>query len=712
MKPMDTLASQCVGSRRAMDPRPSRKLNVGFKVAVATLLLCGSAAGYAQDEQLSAIQVTPTLERHILLPSSSIQDPSVQVAKPQLKLAPQNQPKANLSGSGMVFTCASNVPTSTCNYLNTTVAGYYNTVFTNANANIYVQFGSTGLGASLGYFNLVPYSQYVAALTAITHKSSIQASALSTINTYAATPYSGGNVNVTVSLGAALGFSGMTGITPTEAACTPGTSGCYDKIVTVADATSQANGGFSLYYDDQGGTEAANQYDFYAVVQHEADEVFGTSSCISTGGATLNDGCDFAGGTGVPSAVDMMRFSSPGHLALNTAPSTTAGQYFSYDGGAHYGAYGDANTAKVYNTLNNGDDFADYVSSSPCQTNEAIQDAEGCPGQDAGMTVLNDGQSEFVILNAIGFKTPEAVITSPAPGGTLSGSSVTFNWTAATGATAYWVYVGSTGVGSSNIFANTAQITATSQAVTGIPTSGTVYVRVYSLLGGVFWTSTDFTFTGGTSSSPTVSLSATSLSFGSVVVGQASASQSVTMTNTGTAALTITSIAVTGSNASSFVFANSCGTSLAAGANCTIHGHFAPTASGALTAAITIKDNASNSPQTITLSGTGAAGPVTLSATQLSFPTTAVGSSSSSQSVTMTNTGTATLTITSIALTGTNASSFAFGNTCGTSLAVGASCTIHGHFAPTTAGALTAAVTINDSAAGSPQTITLSGTGQ
>ena len=136
-----------------------------------------------------------------------------------------------------------------------------------------------------------------------------------------------------------------------------------------------------------------------------------------------------------------------------------------------------------------------------------------------------------------------------------------------------------------------------------------------------------------------VTLSKTSLSFGSEAVGSATASQSVTMTNSGTAALTITSIAVTGTNASSFVFANSCGSSLAVGANCTIHGHFQPTANGPLTAAITITDNASGSPQSIALSGTGLGPAVTLSATSLSFGSSAVGTATASQSVTLTNAG-------------------------------------------------------------------------
>jgi hypothetical protein len=209
-----------------------------------------------------------------------------------------------------------------------------------------------------------------------------------------------------------------------------------------------------------------------------------------------------------------------------------------------------------------------------------------------------------------------------------------------------------------------------------------------------------------------VSLSASSLSFGSRQVGSTSASQSVTLTNTGTGSLTITSIAVTGPDASSFGFANSCGTSVAAGANCTIHGHFTPAAQGALTAVVTITDNATNSPQSISLSGTGVAPPaVSLSASSLSFGSQHVGSTSASQSVTLTNTGVGPLTITSIVVTGADASSFVFANSCGTSVAAGASCTIHGHFTPAATGALTATITITDNASGSPQSIALSGIG-
>lgn len=353
------------------------------KAAGIALLFGAATLGQAQDFHPSAIQVTPKLRTHILKPASELSREQAMRERAELRrvrVAPQATGTPVNTGSGIVYTCASNVAAATCSYLNTTVAGYYNSTFTNANANIYVTYGQTGLGESQGYYNLVSYANYHTALTNNTNKSSVQTTALSSMNTYDATPYSGGNVEVTAALGAALGFSGMTGTTPTLQACTPGTSGCYNEIVTVI--SDPQDFGFSLYYDNLGGTEPTNAYDFYAVVEHETDEVLGTSSCISTGNSTLNDGCDFAGGNGVPSAVDLWRWSSPGTLALDTTPSTSPGQYFSYDGGVHYGAYGRDGSPKVYNTLANGDDFADYVSSSPdCGTGEAIQDAEGCPAK-------------------------------------------------------------------------------------------------------------------------------------------------------------------------------------------------------------------------------------------------------------------------------------------------------------------------------------------
>jgi len=213
---------------------------------------------------------------------------------------------------------------------------------------------------------------------------------------------------------------------------------------------------------------------------------------------------------------------------------------------------------------------------------------------------------------------------------------------------------------------------------------------------------------------PAVSLSPSSLAFASQAVGATSAAQSVTLNNTGNAALSVTSLAITGANASDFVQTNTCGSSVAAGAKCTISVTFTPSASGARTATLTIADNASGSPQTASLSGTGtgtATAVVSLSSTSLGFGNQPIAITSTAQTVTLTNTGTATLSITSLTVTGTNASDFAETNICGSSVAAGAKCTIAVMFTPSASGARTATLSIADSANGSPQTVSLSGTG-
>ena len=210
---------------------------------------------------------------------------------------------------------------------------------------------------------------------------------------------------------------------------------------------------------------------------------------------------------------------------------------------------------------------------------------------------------------------------------------------------------------------------------------------------------------------PAVSLSPTSLAFGSQHVGTTSTAQTVTLSNTGNAALSITSLAVKGTNGSNFAQTNTCGSSVAAGAHCTISVTFTPSASGSRTASVSITDNASGSPQTVSLSGTGTAALVSLSPTSLAFGNQSVGTTSTAQTLTLSNTGNAALSITSLALTGTNASDFAQTNTCGSSVAAGANCTISVTFTPSASGSRTASVSITDNASGSPQTVSLSGTG-
>src|SRR5574340_664813 len=115
---------------------------------------------------------------------------------------------------------------------------------------------------------------------------------------------------------------------------------------------------------------------------------------------------------------------------------------------------------------------------------------------------------------------------------------------------------------------------------------------------------------------------------------------------------------ITGSNAGDFAQSNSCGSSLATNASCTINVTFTPTASGARTASISVTDNASGSPQTVSLTGTGLAPAATPSPSSLSFGKQTVGTVSPQKQVTLTNTGNATLTINSVAIAGSDPKDF------------------------------------------------------
>jgi hypothetical protein len=207
----------------------------------------------------------------------------------------------------------------------------------------------------------------------------------------------------------------------------------------------------------------------------------------------------------------------------------------------------------------------------------------------------------------------------------------------------------------------------------------------------------------GVGVAPAVSLSQTTLSFGNQLVGTTSAAHAVTLTNSGTAPLTITSILPSGDYSAS----NTCGASLAASAHCTISVAFHPTATGTRTGSVRITDNASGSPQSISLTGVGVAPSVSLSRTSLSFGTQLVGTTSVPKTIALTNGGTASLTISSIVASGNYAQS----NTCGRSVAAGAHCTISVTFHPTAAGSRAGSVKITDNASGSPQAVNLAGVG-
>ncbi len=208
----------------------------------------------------------------------------------------------------------------------------------------------------------------------------------------------------------------------------------------------------------------------------------------------------------------------------------------------------------------------------------------------------------------------------------------------------------------------------------------------------------------------TVGVAPAQVAFANQAIGTSSAPVNVTVTNNQTVPLGIASI----QTAAPFAQTNTCGTSVAAGQSCVISVTFAPTAAGPSTGTLSITDDGPGSPQSVALSGTGVAPPpppsgsVTVTPAQYAFPSQTVGTTSAPASFTVTNGQSAALNIASIQV----AAPFAETNTCGTALAPGQSCTVAVTFAPAVVGPSSGNLTINDdAAAGSPQTVALSGNG-
>jgi hypothetical protein len=320
------------------------------------------------------------------------------------------------------FTCDPSIDgdfrAGVCGYLNGTIANLYNSTFANANASIYIQATTGGLANSTtGYFNLVTYSAYQSALQSESTdaaKAFVPASEPGIFGT-------GDDVSITSSLAEALGITnadhtggfttGIAGTTAAGAFClTPGSGGCYNGIINVNDPLDlfSQTGGQGYTYRTLGGstTGSTSNYDFFSVVEHETDEILGTSSCIGLVGqplATQND-C-----LGNPSAVDMFRYSGSGARAYSSLNPTN--QYFSPDGGVT------DTDGNLYNTSKAGEDWADF--SQACTF---VQDAEGCPtGNPAtsqfDITTDGPGQTagpEVAILNAVGYDL--ASTAAPEPG--------------------------------------------------------------------------------------------------------------------------------------------------------------------------------------------------------------------------------------------------------------------------------------------------------
>jgi Abnormal spindle-like microcephaly-assoc'd, ASPM-SPD-2-Hydin/Protein of unknown function (DUF1573) len=211
---------------------------------------------------------------------------------------------------------------------------------------------------------------------------------------------------------------------------------------------------------------------------------------------------------------------------------------------------------------------------------------------------------------------------------------------------------------------------------------------------------------GGSTGDPQAGIlspSSASVAFGNVNVGSTS-TQSVTVTNTGTAAVNIASAAVSGTGFT--VVGGNPSASVPVGQSSTVQVQFAPTSRGAATGTLTVMSDASNSPLSISLSGTGMQPALSISPASLNFNNVVVGQTST-QAVTLMNSGNMplTLNLATIAGTGFGMSGLSLPATIAASGSIQFSVT----FSPTSTSGSTGNVTFTDNAPDSPQTLVLTG---
>jgi hypothetical protein len=206
----------------------------------------------------------------------------------------------------------------------------------------------------------------------------------------------------------------------------------------------------------------------------------------------------------------------------------------------------------------------------------------------------------------------------------------------------------------------------------------------------------------GWTPAPTATLSSTSLTFPLRLTGTSSPPVVVKLTNSGTSALYFNGIGASGD----FTQTTSCGTQLAPQHSCNITVVFTPTTSGVRGGAVTISDNAPNSPQVIALSGTGTSVTLDRASLALAAPQL-VGTPTALPVLTLTNVGNLALTINGISASG----DYTQTNNCGSSVGAGQACAIRVVFTPAAAGPRNGSLQINDGDSASPQIVPLTGQG-
>ncbi|WP_109486643.1 choice-of-anchor D domain-containing protein [Occallatibacter savannae] len=197
---------------------------------------------------------------------------------------------------------------------------------------------------------------------------------------------------------------------------------------------------------------------------------------------------------------------------------------------------------------------------------------------------------------------------------------------------------------------------------------------------------------------PSFKVSSIQVSFGTIVVGQASSPMPLTITNTGSVPISNVGFQISGSTASSFSWGQStCGDALQAASSCTVQLTFAPVQTGQLTATLVVSSSTPGvSSAQVTLTGLGQGNSkLVINPSQLSFVQYALGRPTSAQAATVTNYGEVTATQMLVAVSPPFSLTQ---NTCGASLGAGATCSVGVLFTPTVNGTVSGTLSVNSAA--------------
>jgi hypothetical protein len=218
-------------------------------------------------------------------------------------------------------------------------------------------------------------------------------------------------------------------------------------------------------------------------------------------------GANVTGGTTIPGATQCVVTPNSDENGLNTANNVSFMQPSSTNSKSAVYVVSEQNTVAILDSKTLAPEGTITIPSA------VHMDAIGIDGAAHRVWITDEAlMTVFVLQGACadgtgvceeGAGTGLAVMTGPPPGSTLTSGTVTFDWAAAPGATAYEVWVGTTsGAQDVDVISTTGlSATFTNLPVNGIP----LFVRLYTLTGGV-WHFNEYTYTATTLSAAATTL--------------------------------------------------------------------------------------------------------------------------------------------------------------------------------------------------------------